>query len=134
MSNTSTVRPVSNNLVIDIDMDSDTVTESNLPLRSRSFLNRVNDQRRAPSSFCEIVLILRHSIHLAHMASQTKNQPRAVDDRAACGNMFIGSGGAREGDRTMLSEEDTSGDSHVLSPSAARRFDDDDSSTGHFPL
>ena len=46
MSGTSTGRPVSNKLVIDIDMDSDTATESNLSLRSRSFLNRVNDRLR----------------------------------------------------------------------------------------
>ena len=32
--------------VIDDDMDSDTATESNLSLRSRSFLNRVNDRLR----------------------------------------------------------------------------------------
>ena len=46
MSKTSTERPVSNKLVIDIDMDSDTATESNLSLRSRSFLNRVNNRLR----------------------------------------------------------------------------------------
>ena len=39
-----TERPVYDKLVIDDDMDSDTVTESNLSLRSRSFLNRVNDR------------------------------------------------------------------------------------------
>ena len=46
MFGTSTVRPVDDNFVIDDDMDSDTVTESNLSLRSRSFLNRVNDRLR----------------------------------------------------------------------------------------
>ena len=46
MSNTSTGRPVYNKLVIDDDMDSDTATESNVSLRSRSFLNRVNDRLR----------------------------------------------------------------------------------------
>ena len=46
MSNTSTVRPVHDKFVIDDDMDSDTATESNLSLRSRSFLNRVNDRLR----------------------------------------------------------------------------------------
>ena len=46
MSRTSTGRPVSNKLVIDIDMDSDTATESDLSLKSRSFLNRVNDRLR----------------------------------------------------------------------------------------
>ena len=46
MSNTSTGRPVYDKFVIDDDMDSDTATESNLSLRSRSFLNRVNDRLR----------------------------------------------------------------------------------------
>ena len=40
MSNTSTERPV------DDDLDSDTATESNLSPRSRSFLNRVNARLR----------------------------------------------------------------------------------------
>ena len=44
MLGTSTERPVSNKLVVDTDMDSDTVTESNLALKSRAFLNRVNDR------------------------------------------------------------------------------------------
>ena len=46
MSNTSTVRPVYGKFVIDDDMGSDTATESNLSLRSRSFLNRVIDRLR----------------------------------------------------------------------------------------
>ena len=46
MSRTSTGRPVSNKLVIDIDMDSDTATKSDLSLKSSSFLNRVNDRLR----------------------------------------------------------------------------------------
>ena len=46
MLGTSTVRPVDDKLVVDIDMDSDTAAESNLCLRSRSFLNRVNDRLR----------------------------------------------------------------------------------------
>ena len=46
MSNTSTGRPVYDKLVMDIDMDSDTAAESNLSLKSRSFLNRVNDRLR----------------------------------------------------------------------------------------
>ena len=46
MSGTSTVRPVSNKLVIDIDMDSDTAAESDFSLKSRSFLDRVNDRFR----------------------------------------------------------------------------------------
>ena len=40
------MRPVDDKFVIDDDMDSDTVTESNLSLRSRSFLHRVNDRLR----------------------------------------------------------------------------------------
>ena len=46
MSKTITVKPASNELVIDIDMGSDTATESDLSLKSRSFLNRVNDRLR----------------------------------------------------------------------------------------
>ena len=46
MSKTSTERPASNKLVIDDDMDSDTAAESNLSLKSRSFLNRVKDRLR----------------------------------------------------------------------------------------
>ena len=41
-----TERPVDDKFVIDDDMDSDIATESNLSLRSRSFLNRVNDRLR----------------------------------------------------------------------------------------
>ena len=41
-----TGRPVDDKFVIDDDMDSDTATESNLSLRSRSLLNRVNDRLR----------------------------------------------------------------------------------------
>ena len=44
MSNTSTGRPVYDKFVTDVDMDSDTAAESNLSLKSRSFLNRVNDR------------------------------------------------------------------------------------------
>ena len=44
MSGARTGRLVSNKLVIDIDMDSDTAAESDLSLKSRSFLNRVNDR------------------------------------------------------------------------------------------
>ena len=43
---TSTGRPVYDKFVIDDDRDSDTATESNFSLRSRSFLNRVNDRFR----------------------------------------------------------------------------------------
>ena len=46
MSNTRTVRPVDDKFVIDDDMDSDTAAESNLSLKSRSFLNKVNDRVR----------------------------------------------------------------------------------------
>ena len=41
-----TVRPVGDKFVIDDDMDSDTATESNLSLKSRSFLHRLNDRLR----------------------------------------------------------------------------------------
>ena len=46
MSNTSTGGPVYDKAVIDDDMDSDTTAESNLSLKSRSFLKRVNDRLR----------------------------------------------------------------------------------------
>ena len=46
MSGTSTERPVSDKLVIDIDMDSDTAAESDFSIKSRSFLDRVNDRLR----------------------------------------------------------------------------------------
>ena len=46
MLGTSTGSPVGDKFFIDDDMDSDTATESNLSLRSRSFLNRVNDRLR----------------------------------------------------------------------------------------
>ena len=46
MSNSSTGRPENDKLVIDDDMDSDTAAESNLCIRSRSFLNRLNDRLR----------------------------------------------------------------------------------------
>ena len=40
------MRSVHDKFVIDDDMDSDIVTESNLSLKSRSFLNRVSDRLR----------------------------------------------------------------------------------------
>ena len=46
MSGTSTGRPVSNKLVVDIDLDSATAAESDLSFKSGSFLNRVNDRLR----------------------------------------------------------------------------------------
>ena len=42
MSNTRMRRPVDDKFGIDDDMDSDTAAESDLSLKSRSFLNRVN--------------------------------------------------------------------------------------------
>ena len=53
MSKASTVRPVYDKFVIDDDdMDSDTATESNLSLKSRSFLNKVNDRLRKMLDRC----------------------------------------------------------------------------------
>ena len=46
MSKTSTGKLVCNKLVIDIDMDSATATESDLSLKSRSFLHKMNDRLR----------------------------------------------------------------------------------------
>ena len=46
VSNTKTGRPVDDKFVIDDGMDSDTVTEWNLSVKSRSVLNRVNDRLR----------------------------------------------------------------------------------------
>ena len=46
MLGTRTVRPVDDKFVIDDDMDSDTATESNFSLKSRSFLHSVNDRLR----------------------------------------------------------------------------------------
>ena len=46
LSKTSTGKLVSNELVIDIDMDSDTAADWNLSLKSLSFLDRVNDRLR----------------------------------------------------------------------------------------
>ena len=47
MSNTSTGRPVHDKCDIDDDdMDSNTATESDFSLKSRSFLHRVNDRMR----------------------------------------------------------------------------------------
>ena len=46
MSGASAGRTVSDELVIDIDMDSDAAAESDPSLKSRSFLNRVNDRLR----------------------------------------------------------------------------------------
>ena len=65
MSKTSTVKLVSNNLVIDIDMDSATAAESDIFLKSRSFLNRVNDRLRKMCERCvfdkSVTLLIRES-------------------------------------------------------------------------
>ena len=55
-----TERPVYDKFVIDDDMDSDTVTESNLSPRSRSFLNRVNDRLRKILEHSSKDAIARH--------------------------------------------------------------------------
>ena len=68
-----TERPVDDKFVVDDDMDSDTVTESNLSLRSRSFLNRVND--RLPK-------ILDHS---------SKDAMQDIDKRSMIWGMFMSS-------------------------------------------
>ena len=68
-----TGRPVDDEFVIDDDMDSDTVTESNLSLRSRSFLNRVNDRLRK---------ILGHS---------SKDAMQDIDKRSMIWRMFMSS-------------------------------------------
>ena len=46
MLGTSTERPVSEKLIIDIDVDSDTAAESDFSVKSRFFLNRVNGRLR----------------------------------------------------------------------------------------
>ena len=68
-----TERPVDDKFVIDDDMDSDTVTESNLSLKSRSFLNRVNDRLRK---------ILDHS---------SKDAMQDIDKRSFIWGMFVSS-------------------------------------------
>ena len=64
MPKTSTGRPVSNKLVNDIDMDTDTAAESDHSLKSRSFLNRVNDRlrkmlNRSPEDSMQDIVIWR---------------------------------------------------------------------------
>ena len=73
MLGTSTERPVDDKFVIDDDMDSDTATESNFSLRSRSFLNRVNDRFRK---------ILDHS---------SKDAMQDIDQRSMIFSMFMSS-------------------------------------------
>ena len=68
-----TERPVDDKFVIDDDMDSDTVTESNLSLKSRSFLNRVNDRLRK---------ILDHP---------SKDAMQDIDKRSTSWRMFMSS-------------------------------------------
>ena len=59
--------------VIDVDMGSDTATESNLSLKSRSFLNRVNDRLRK---------MLDHS---------SKDAMQDIDKRSMIWRMFMSS-------------------------------------------
>ena len=73
MLGSSTGRPVDDKFVIDDDMDSDTATESNLSLRSRSFLNRVNDRFRK---------ILDHS---------PEDPMQDIDKRSLISGMFLSS-------------------------------------------
>ena len=68
-----TVRPVHEKFVIDDDMDSDTATESNFSLKSRSFLNRVNYRLRK---------ILDHS---------SKDAMQDIDKRSMIWRMFMSS-------------------------------------------
>ena len=68
-----TGRPVDDKFVIDDDMESDTVTESNLSVNSRSFLNRVNDRLRK---------ILDHS---------SKDAMQDIDKRSMIWKMFLSS-------------------------------------------
>ena len=72
-SNTRTVRPVYDKFVIDDDMDSDTAAELNLSLKSRSFLNRVNDRLRK---------MLDHS---------SKDAMQDIDKRSIIWEMFTSS-------------------------------------------
>ena len=68
-----TERPVDDRIVIDDDMDSNTATESNLSLKSRSFLNRVNDRLRK---------ILDHS---------SKDAMKDIDKRSMIWGMLMSS-------------------------------------------
>ena len=68
-----TERPVDDKFVIDDDMDSDTATESNLSLRSRSSTNRENDRLRK---------ILDHS---------SKDAMQDIDKRSMVWRMFMSS-------------------------------------------
>ena len=74
MLGSSTGRPVDDKFVIDEnDMDSDTATESNLSLRSRSFLKKVNDRLRK---------ILDHS---------SKDAMQDIDKHSMIWRMFMSS-------------------------------------------
>ena len=68
-----TGRPEDDKFVIDNDMDCDTVTETNLSLKSRSFLHRVNDRLRK---------ILDHS---------SKDGMQDIDKRSMIWRMFLSS-------------------------------------------
>ena len=72
MMDARTVRPVDDKFVID-DMDSDTVTESNLSLKLRPFLHRVTDRLRK---------ILDHS---------SKDAMQDIDKRSLIWGMFMSS-------------------------------------------
>ena len=66
-------RPVYDKLVVDIDMDSDTAAESDFSLKSRSFLNRVNDRLRK---------VLNRS---------PKDSMQDIDNRSMIWRMFVSS-------------------------------------------
>ena len=68
-----TGRPADDKFVFDNDMDSDTVTESKFSLRSRSFLNRVNDRLRK---------ILHHS---------SKDAMQEINKRSIIWRLFMSS-------------------------------------------
>ena len=67
------VEPVFDKFVLEDDMDSDTATESNLSLRSRSFLNRVNDRLRKM------------------LDQSSKDAPQDIDKRSMIWWMFMSS-------------------------------------------
>ena len=98
MSNTRTGRPVSNKLVIDIDMDSVTAAEFGLSLKTRSFLNRVNDRLRKmlnSSIQCKTLtnvlwfgecLCLRHWKHLCSWEKNYSNNLHSIKNTE---NLFL---------------------------------------------
>ena len=73
------MRPVDDKFVIDNEMDSDTSAESNLSLKSRSFLNRVNDRlrkildRSLSSTRCSLSLLCRsREIHMCRRGEDSR--------------------------------------------------------------